>query len=116
MKKLVIFGLIAASLIIGAATAHAKDIVLEATLSQPVTVKPDKNGNEYARMIIQEDRELNGIKYKADVMVMCFGEMAVEKAQTFTTGDKFRAIASQNDYRGNTSYRIVQFIPTQTAE
>lgn len=118
MKKalttITVMALIAMGWIIGEATdAHAKDMVLDATV-QSVTIKPDKNGNDYARLIIQEPRELNGIKYNADVMVMCFGT-TVEKAQTFTKGDKFRAIASQNEYRGSTSYRVVQFIPTATA-
>ena len=104
------------ALIVGMAFAvtptFAADTILETTV-QDITVKPDKNGNDYARIRIQEDRTLQGVAYKADVMVMVFGT-AVEDAKKLSAGDRFKAVASIGEYRGNKNYRVVQFIPVST--
>ena len=86
----------------------AADSILDTTIKS-VTVSNDKNGNEYVRFIIVEDKELHGIEYKADVVTMAFGS-AVEKAKTYSDGDQLKAIISQNEYRGRTSYNIIAFV------
>lgn len=84
------------------------DLMLESQINT-VTVATDKNGNEYVRFIISEDKNLNGVAYKADTAVMAFGS-TVEKAKTFTSGDKLKAIAQSNEYKGRTSYNILAFV------
>lgn len=111
MKKFNIALVIALSLVIGIMTtisASAADLLLDTTINT-ISIQQDKNGNDYARIIIQEERNLNGIKYNTDVVVMCFGS-TVEKAKTYSDGDKFKAVVSQNEYRGRLNYNVVSFI------
>jgi len=86
----------------------AKDVMLDTQVEQVVT-KLDKNGVEYTRFIIQEERDLNGLKYKTDVVVMAFGT-SNEKAKTFSPGDKVKMIASINEYQGRKNYNVVAFV------
>jgi len=88
--------------------AFAQDVLLDTEISQAVT-KLDKNGVEYTRFIIQEERDLNGIKYKTDVVVMAFGT-TVEKAKTYAAGDNLRAIAGTNEWKGSLNYNIKAFV------
>ena len=87
---------------------YAQDIMLDTKISQAVT-KLDKNGNEYTRFIIQEARELNGVKYNTDVVVMAFGSI-VAKAKTYAAGDMLKAVAGSSEYRGNLNYSIKAFV------
>jgi len=86
----------------------AADLVLDTTIKS-ATVSNDKNGNEYVRFIIVEDKELHGIAYKADTVVMAFGS-TVATAKTYSDGDKLKAIASSNEYKGRMNYNILAFI------
>lgn len=88
--------------------AFAKDVILDTEI-QTVTVALDKNGNEYARLIITEPRTLQGVAYTVTVPVMCFGEM-VAQAKDFQSGDQLKAIAQTNEYKGRTNYNIIAFI------
>ena len=89
-------------------TSIAADSVLDAEITS-MAVATDKNGNEYVRFIIQEDKNLNGIKYKADTVVMCFGTV-VEKAKAFGTGERLKAIVASNEYRGRMNYNVIAFV------
>jgi len=88
--------------------ALAADKIISAQISQATTAI-DKNGNEYVRFIVPEERSLQGVKYTQGVPVMIFGE-SVAKAKTFKVGDSFRAIVSTKEYKGNLSYRLIAFI------
>ena len=89
-------------------TASATEKLIETKITQAVT-KPDKNGNDYTRFIVQEERELNGIEYEVGIPVMSFGEL-VEKAKTYKEGDTVKAIVSVNEYQGRTSYNVIAFV------
>ena len=99
-------------LIIGMVTmvglASAKDLMLESEISS-ISIQPDKNGNDYGRIFIEETRELNGVDYKASVAVMCFGS-TVEAARNYSKGDSFKAVVSTNEYRGRLNYSVIQFV------
>jgi hypothetical protein len=82
------------------ATAAEKAITAKA---DQVTVAKDKNGHEYVRVTITEQRELSGMKYTTGVPVMFFGAL-VEKAKTLKAGNSFTAIVQPKDYQGRTSY------------
>jgi len=112
MKKslnLAIAMLVAAIMMaITAQVVTAADLILDTEI-QSMAIANDKNGNEYVRFIIQEEKSLNGVSYTADTVVMCFGS-AVAKAKTFSEGDTLKAIASQNEYRGRMNYNILAFV------
>ena len=84
--------------------SFAEDMLLKAEV-QEVSVATDKNGKEYVRIIVAEDKELNGIKYTVGVPVMCFGA-TVGQAKQVTPGETLTCIADKGEYRGNTSYTL----------
>jgi len=90
------------SLMLAPAPASAEDQLLTAKISSVVQAK-DKNGNAYTRVIIEEQKELNGVKYTTGVPVMFFGDMAAKGAQ-LKTGGTFKGIVSSRDFNGRTSY------------
>lgn len=92
--------------------AAAKDLVLESTI-QTMTVKNDKNGNEYVRFLIPVEKSLNGIAYTTTASVMCFSETA-EMAKTYKEGDKFKAIVAENEYQGRMGYNLLAFVKLET--
>lgn len=112
MKKSLSFAIIVLISVIALAvfvqTSVAQDLMLDTTIKS-ATVSVDKNGNDYVRFIIVEDKELNGFAYKDDVVVMCFGSV-VESAKQYSEGSPLKAIASTNEYKGRTNYNIVAFI------
>jgi len=110
MKKITALCIIALMLTFTAAItgAYAQETVLKTEITQ-MTIQKDKNGNEYVRFIIKEDRTFNGIDYQAEVVTIAFGS-AVEKAKTLKEGDTLHAIAQIGEYNGNKNYRVLQFL------
>jgi hypothetical protein len=105
MKK--ICTLIVLALII-TTPAFAKDVMLQSTITRADTVL-DKNGNEYVRLIVTEERDLNGVKYETEVPVMAFGKQ-VSEAKDFKAGDKFKGICASRLYEDRTSYTILKVL------
>ena len=106
MKKIIFVSLVLLAVVCG--SVQAKDVVLDTTISDIVT-KIDKNGNEYVRMMIPVQKELSGVKYEIQLAVMAFGD-TVKEVAAFKVGDKLKAIASLNSYRGRDNYNIIKVI------
>jgi hypothetical protein len=87
--------------------AIASDKILDAKVVS-ATTSLDKNGSEYVRILISEDRQIQGVKYTQTVAVMAFGNM-VKKAKALKGGDTLKAICSEREYRGRTSYTVLAF-------
>jgi hypothetical protein len=87
--------------------AIASDKMLDAKIVSAST-STDKNGAEYVRILISEDRSLQGVKYTQTVAVMAFGEM-VAKAKGLKSGDTLKAVCSEREYRGRISYTVLAF-------
>jgi len=110
MKNIAMFCTMAIALfVISTVQAQAGEVMLDTTIEQ-MTVQQDKNGNEYARLIIKEDRELNGVPYTIEVVTMVFGSDLVAKAQQLSPGDTIKAIATTNEYQGRTNYNVLAFV------
>jgi len=90
------------------APALAVDKILNDKI-QSATVAIDKNGNQYVRLIVNEERKLQGVAYEVGVPVMVFGELA-EKAKGLKAGDTIKAIVASRMYQGNTSYTLRAFL------
>lgn len=86
----------------------AEDKVLNAPIDS-VSVKLDKNGAEYVRVIVKETRELSGISYPATTPVMFFGDMA-QQGKALKVGDTLKAIVNGREYRGNVSYTAIKLL------
>jgi hypothetical protein len=88
--------------------AFAVDKVLNTQIDS-ATIAIDKNGNQYVRLIINEDRKLQGVEYTVGVPVMAFGNLATQ-AKALKAGQMLKAVVASREYRGNTSYTIRAFL------
>jgi hypothetical protein len=88
--------------------ASAKDLLIEG-IADSVVNKLDKRGRPYTRIIITEQRQIQGISYNASVPVMFFQELAKPAAE-IEKGQSFRAIVQKREYQGRTSYTALALI------
>lgn len=94
--------------ITGIGIVYAEDMVLEGKVESAVT-KLDKNGNEYTRIIVMEEKSLQGISYQVGTPVMVFGE-ETQTAKQLNDGDTFKCIAQKRPYQGRDSYTVIKFV------
>jgi hypothetical protein len=104
MFKRSIAVLVMACFLMVPAMAMAADRILNDKIAS-VTTAIDKNGNQYVRIIVNEERKLQGVSYQVGTAVMCFGQLAA-KAKTLKAGDTIKAVVASREYRGNTSYTV----------
>jgi hypothetical protein len=95
------------ALIFSAQFAAAEDKILDLSVDS-MTVALTKNGNEYVRFIVTEDRSLNGVAYKRSLPVMAFGADHVAAAKAYNEGDQLKAVAKYSSQYE--SYTILSFI------
>ena len=107
MKKLVaIISILAMFAVAGQALAVDKMIN---TKIDSVVTATDRNGATYMRLLVNEDRNIQGQAYKVTVPVLIFGN-DVKKASTLKAGDTLKAIIAENEYQGRTSYTLRTFV------
>jgi len=106
-KFLVMLSIIA--FIFVATVAMAADVVVNSKI-QSVSTAIDKNGQEYVRVIVNETRKLQGVEYDVGVAVMAF-RSHVAAAKQLKAGDTLKAICSEREYKGRTSYTILKLLP-----
>jgi hypothetical protein len=106
MKKIIAIAAIAIAIFANA--AFAKDIIVNSKIDNIVQAI-SKNGSPYCRITIQEQRELEGVKYTAPVTVMVFGDM-VPQVEKLQKGMPFKAVVSEGEYKGNRSLTLVAII------
>jgi hypothetical protein len=92
-----------------AGIASASEVLVQAKVDS-VTVALDKNGKTYVRVIVNEERSLNGIKYQIGVPCMLFGEELVRDGKSIRKGDSFKAIAQPREYMGRVSYTVIALV------
>lgn len=108
MKKAMISILAIVFILSTVIVALALDSMVTAPIASVDTLI-DKNGNEYVRVVITEDRSLNGVKYQTEALIMAFGSQ-VEAAKILKAGDMFNGICSSREYKGNLSYTVLKVI------
>ena len=91
--------------------ASAEDLILNVKVDS-VTTAVDKNGNEYVRVIIVENRTLKGVAYSATVPVMFFGQDLSEQAKQIQKGQQIKVLVNKRIYQGNPSYTARQLLPS----
>ncbi len=110
MKKIIIALTVVVAMFCCMIPAFAADIMLNKEIKS-IAFKKDKNGQEYARIFIVEERTLNGVAYKKDVPVMAFGDAAAAiKAKGLKKGQPLKAIAAENEYKGSKGYVILDIV------
>jgi len=90
------------------ATAPAEDVLLNARI-QDVAIALDKNGKQYVRIIVNEERSLKGIAYEVGVPVLGFGSH-VEKARSLKKGDTLKAVCDRKESQGRITYFILKLV------
>ena len=108
MKKIFTTLFVAIILAIASLAVAAPDMMMEKEIQQ-IVFKKDKNGNDFARIIVKDQRELNGVKYDREVAVMAFGDKA-QAVRAYRKGQTIKAVVSVGEYRGNPSYTILHVV------
>jgi len=106
MKKIIVLLLVATFALIGIANAAEKLVTAPV---KSVTIANDKNSNEYVRLIVNEERELNGIKYSVGIPVMAFGETAAA-VKSMKEGDTFKGVCQERSFQGRDSYTLIKLL------
>jgi hypothetical protein len=93
----------------------ASDTMINAKISS-MTISKDKNGAEFVRFIVNEPRELSGVKYERSIPVLAFREQVVA-AKGLKAGETLKAVVQKSvTPDGRESYRIVSFAPVASAK
>lgn len=109
--KRIMFALVAICFLFSLAfipTASAEDKILTAKIDSVVQAK-DKNGNPYTRVIVLEKKSLQGVDYESGVPAMAFGSVA-PKAAVLKAGGMLKAVVSEREFNGRTSYTILSIL------
>ena len=107
MKRLIAV-LVILTFVLTANVVLAEDMILKAKIAS-ATESVDKNGNEYVRFIIDENRTLQGQSYTVGVPVMAFAD-SVTQAKTLKEGDTLNAIVKKREWQSRQSYTILSFL------
>lgn len=111
MRKIISLA-VAATMIIGlicfVSPVIGAEKMIEAKVTN-ITESVDRNGRPYVRMIIQEQRTLQGMQYTVGIPVMAFGD-TVEKAKTVNIGDTIKAIVLEREFNTRQSYTVLAWL------
>lgn len=105
--------LLVITMCLGVAVAMAEDKKMSMTIDQ-LTLATDRNGAPYARFIIDEKRQIEGVGYEVGVPVMVFGgsnKALYDQIAAMKNGDKITAICSSREYQGRKSYTMIALVP-----
>ena len=108
MAKLIKIAVIMAMVAFCSYQAFAAEAVIDAEVNGIVQAT-DKNGTPYIRIIVMENRRLQGVDYTIGVPVMGFGEM-VGPMSGLKPGDRLKAIVRVNSYMGRDSYNVIKLL------
>jgi hypothetical protein len=107
-NRLFIVVICATLVLLWSPAAFAVEKVLE-TKAESITEAIDKNGNAYIRIIVEENKTLQGNTYSIGIPVMCFRE-TVDKARLLNPGDSFKAIVQPREFQGRSSYTLLKWL------
>lgn len=110
MKKLILAATIAAAIITAPIAAAAKDVLMKDVLVKDVVTAYTKNDKEYVRIILAEERALDGVKYTVGVPMMVFETDMIEVAKGIEPGATKSFVADKGSYQGRTSYTLRAFV------
>lgn len=105
-KAIAIVGVLA--LLMVAVSAIAAEQVINLPITGKV-VAPDRNGNEYVRLIVGEQKSLQGVEYSVGTAAMCFGAV-VDAAKALNIGDTLKAVVQKRTFNGRESYTVLKIL------
>jgi len=87
--------------------ASAADMIMSGKLTN-VTQKVSKNGEAYTIIVLQEQKEISGVKYVAETSVFCFKSEAAKKLKV---GDDVKFVAKRTTSKtGDEFVTLIQFV------
>lgn len=107
-RRLAVVGAVLAFMLCVVPMAMAAESLIELQITDKV-VAPDRNGNEYVRLIVGETRTIQGVEYQIGVPAMAFGSH-VEQAKALNIGDTLKAIVNSRVFNGRESYTILKIL------
>ena len=87
--------------------AVAEDIMLQVTPTEIVDAV-DKNGNPFKRIVFEEEKELNGVKYNSSSIIIAFQNL--EAVDALTIGQPAKLIVNKREYQGRDSYTLLAIV------
>lgn len=109
MKKIFTLCIILLTLIAFAGITLAEDLQTTFKVERAIA-KKDKNGSPYVRILVQDNRELNGVVYEKTSNVLAFNDQ-VGPASKLKKGDTINVIVAKSDFRGGVSYQLLKILP-----
>jgi hypothetical protein len=91
--------------------AYAADQIVNTEITS-VTLKQDKHQNDFVRMVIPLEQNINGISYTDGVTVNAY-DTHVATAKTLKAGDTLNAIVKFKEYKGSTYGTVLKFLPKE---
>jgi saccharopine dehydrogenase-like NADP-dependent oxidoreductase len=88
--------------------AFAGERIVDLPITQKV-VALDKNGQEYTRLIVTENKVIQGVSYPLGIPAMGFGEMHIS-LQDLNVGDNLKAVVQDRNFQGRSSLTILKLI------
>ena len=86
-------------------TPMAAETMLTGSIESSTTAI-SKAQKEYVRLIINTDKQLNGVKYQTQSVVIAFEPEIVAKAKSYKKGDSFSAVCSVKNTTGELRTRF----------
>lgn len=108
MRKLIILLSIITLMLLITTPAFAKDVILNSPIDS-ITTGVTKNGNPFVRIIITEQRTLDGVEYLAGTPVMAF-RGHVNAALEMKDGEMLHCVATERLWNGRKSYTILKLL------
>lgn len=112
MKKLIIIAMALFTLIAMSATSWAAEEEILGTVKS-VTIKPNSNGEEFVRIIVNMQRSISGTAYVIGVPVIAHQGTATpeafETAKTLQAGNTVKLIGQKRMYEGRDYYNLIKF-------
>ncbi|MDQ5985891.1 MAG: hypothetical protein CSYNP_01608 [Syntrophus sp. SKADARSKE-3] len=108
MKKTFAVFVVILALVAFTTVSFAADIQIEKKIEN-IVFKKDKNGSEFARIVVADTGTLNGISYKKTSSVMAFSDMT-PTVRGLKKGQTLKAIVSEQNFRGTPSYLLLKVL------
>ena len=101
--------LIALTVLLIAGAASAQDKIFTGTVAEVVEATTT-TGKPYVRIIVEEEKQFQGVTYKAGYPVMVFASALQERAAAVNPGETLKFVGSERSYQGRKSVTLMAFV------
>ena len=87
--------------------SFAEDVMLSVVPTEIVSAV-DKNGNDFRRIVFEEEKELNGVKYNSSSVIVAFQNL--EAVDALVIGTPAKLIVNKREYQGRDSFTLLAIV------